>query len=64
MEMQSIIYALTSRRDQLNEQAAQRKQGQPVDLVLGCRIDLLNTAILSLHHYDAPDDDIRKAVGI
>jgi hypothetical protein len=64
MEMQSILATLTARRNQLVEQNANRPRGAAVDLVLVARIDLLATAIASLHHYDAPEAEIRKALSL
>jgi hypothetical protein len=64
MDMQTIIAELTRTRDQLNARHESRQPGEPVDLVRACRIDLLNTAILSLHHYSAPDGEIRKALSL
>ena len=62
MEMQSIIASLTARRNQLHEQNTARPRETATDLVLVARIDLLNTAILALSHYDAPDKKIREAL--
>ncbi len=60
--MQRILTSLTALKNELVRQDADRSKGQPRDLVLVMRIDMLNTALAALHHYSAPDEAIREAL--
>ena len=64
MEMQRILTSLTALKNQLLQQNTDRPRGAAVDVVLLMRIDMLTTAIAALHHYSAPDDEIRKALSL